>query len=234
MSLDFFTLSSVAALGFLWEHGDLPRSAQLAYAFRLLLLQALGFASSETELADLLRYGVDSWGESLPKVVEKGDKVARSQMDFFLGLFQESLAEVRSLYAGGELGGASDFLAVGAGRLSAAIGTADRATRARIGGSQLHMTATRLGLSNAEEVYISRLLTVTLREASAAGEVDFTGLGETLARGSMTEGGSAGALGELLAPALAVLTEGARGTLILRRPPVQGPRRAGPAATTLP
>ncbi len=202
-SLDLFTLSSVAALDFLARYGDEPRSAQLAYAFRLLLQQALGFAADEAEAGDLLRYGVDSWGERLPKVVERGDQVAESQRDLFLQILHESLANAASLRAGSApCAEASDFLVAGAHRLSAATGAADRRTRARIGGSQLHMTATRLGLGNAEEVYLSRLLTVTLREARAARAADLSWLG-----GTRPAEAPAGTLGDLLPPALAALAE---------------------------
>ncbi|MEO6195556.1 MAG: lantibiotic dehydratase C-terminal domain-containing protein [Thermoanaerobaculia bacterium] len=201
-SLDFFTLSSVAAVEFLFRHGDRPRSAQLAYAFRLLLQQALGFAIDETELLDLLRYGVDSMGEIMPKIVEKGDKVARSQMKVFLKLFHQSLSAVSSLHAESEpFSGASDFLALGAGRLSEAARTADRATRAGIGGSQLHMTATRLGLSNAEEVYLSRLLTATLEEALVRDEADLSWIEEKVSG----EESAAAALSALVPPALSAL-----------------------------
>jgi hypothetical protein len=157
----------------------------------------------ETELLDLLRYGVDSWGKTLPKVVEKGDLVAQAQRDALLELFHESLDEARVLASGREsLAMPTDFLVVGANRLSAAVG-ADRPTRARIGGSQLHMTATRIGLSNAEEVYVSRLLTVTLREARAGLSEHLSWLGSTRAAGE----DPATALGELLSPALAALAE---------------------------
>ncbi len=205
-SLDFFTLSSVAAVEFLSKYGDMSRSAQLAHAFHLLLQQSLGFAADETELFDLLRYGMDSWGGGPPKVVEKGDKIFQSQMDAFLQLFRKSLAEVRSLQAESEsFGGTSDFLVVGAGRLSAALKTADRSARVRIGGSQLHMTATRLGLSNVEEVYISRLLTVALRELLAATGEDLSWLGEKMAEKSAQDPGVG--FGDLLLPALAALAE---------------------------
>lgn len=178
-SLDFFTLSSVAALEFLSEHGSTPRSVQLADAFRLLLQQALGFATDETELADLLRYGVDSMGAMLPKILDKGDEMARSRMDVFLRLFRQGLSAVRSLDAGnGSVRGASELLILGAESLSVAVGGADRATRAGIGGSQLHMTATRLGLGNAEEVYLSRLLTATLEAVRLRGEDDLSWVGE--------------------------------------------------------
>ncbi|MFL6198845.1 MAG: lantibiotic dehydratase C-terminal domain-containing protein [Thermoanaerobaculia bacterium] len=157
-SLDLFTPSSVAAVEFLFRYADAPRSVQLARAFQLLLLQARGSAIDEAELADLLRYGVDSMGADMPKIVEKADAVARSQMDAFLRLFHEDQSSP-----------ASDLLALGARRLSHVAGSAGRAYRARIGGSQLHMTANRLGLANAEEVYLSRLLTATLEEARLHG-----------------------------------------------------------------
>lgn len=206
MSLDFFTLSSVAVVELLARYGSAPRAVQLTHAFRLLLRQALGFAADEVELADLLRYGVDSWGENMPTIVAKGDKVAAARKDVFLQLFGEGLADVRSPHDGdGASASASHFLALGSRKLSAAIGTGDRVTRARVGGSQLHMTATRLGLGNAEEVYLSRLLTVTLRQLRDAGEQDFSWLAEATAREAAEEPGKA--LGELLAPALAALAE---------------------------
>jgi hypothetical protein len=202
-SLDFFTLSSVVALEVLSQQGDAPRSAQLSQAFRLLLQQALGFAADETELGDLLRYGVDSMGAGMPAIVEKGDKVARTQRDAFLQLFQKSVAGVRSLQIGSEPSGrALGLLVEGAGRLSSAIGFTDRVARAWIGGSQLHMTASRLGLSNAEEVYLSRLLTVTLSEVLSSRAEDLSWLGEKSAAGT----GEA-PLSDLLAPALATLVE---------------------------
>jgi hypothetical protein len=177
LSLDVFALSSVAALEFLFRHGEISRSGQLVSAFRLLLGQALGFAADEIELADLLRYGVDWMGGELPKVLEKGDSVARSQQEAFLAIFDRSLFEAQSFYAAARAStDASGLLLLGAAWLSAAVGSADRFTRAKIGGSQLHMTATRLGLGNAEEVYLSRLLTVTLEEARARG-AELSGIG---------------------------------------------------------
>jgi hypothetical protein len=189
-SLDFFALSSVAAVEFLAQHGDALRSAQLTDAFQLLLQQALGFATDMNELSDLLRYGVDSWGEMMPKIVEKGDRVALSQRDVFLNLLHGSLAKMRSLPED-----ASGYLVLGASRLSAALATADRAVRAGIGGSQLHMTASRLGLSNAEEVYLSRLLTAILREEGGSIKLE------------ASPGAAEGELSDLLSPALARLAE---------------------------
>lgn len=203
-SLDFFVLSSVTAVQFIVQHGEAPRPIQLEHALRLLLQQAAGFAADETELLDLLRYGMDSWsGGGPPKVLEKADKVFALQTDAFLQLFRTRLSDVRSSLAEGERASrAVDFLILGAAKLSAVLNGADRATRARIGGSQLHMTATRLGIGNAEEVYISRLLTSTLRELSARGEGDLSWLGERAANAEENPGE---ALSALLPSALSAL-----------------------------
>ncbi len=203
-SLDFFVLSSVTAVQFLMQHGEEPRSVQLEHALRLLLQQAAGFAADGTELLDLLRYGMDSWGGGgPPKVLEKADKVFGLQQEAFLQLFRTSLRDVRSLLEGGERANqAVDFLVLGAAKLSTELHSEDRATRARIGGSQLHMTATRLGIGNVEEVYLSRLLTATLRELSAMGEEDLSWLGERAA-GEAEKPGEA--LSALLPRALSAL-----------------------------
>jgi hypothetical protein len=204
-SLDFFTLSSIVGIEFVSKCRYLQRSAQLAYAFRLLLQQAAGFAIDKVELFDLLGYGVDSLGAGRQKVIDKGDKVALSKMDSFLQLSRESLGEVRALSIENKyLVRASEFLIIGAGRLSAALGTTDRMTRMRIAGSHLHMTATRLGLSNAEEVYLSRILTLTLREMHATSEESLSWLKEKMVH-QLIE--APGALGDLLAPALEILAE---------------------------
>ncbi len=206
-SLDFFTLSSVAALEFFSKHGNAARSTQLAHAFRLLLQQALGFAAHEIELCDLLRYGVDSMGEDMPAILEKGDRVARYQRDTFLQIFQRSLAGVHFLQVGGDsFEGASGLLVTGSRRLSAAIGFADYEARAWIGGSQLHMTASRLGLSNAEEVYLSRLLTVTLAAVQATAGESLSWLGKKT-REAATAVDADKALDGLLSPALAALVD---------------------------
>jgi hypothetical protein len=200
LSLNFFTLSSVAAIEFLLRYGAMSRSAQLAQAYLLLLQQALGFATNEEELANLLSYGVDSWGFGPPKILDKGDKVFRDQIDMFLQLFSQSISYAHSLKAENRsLGQSSYFIVVGARRLSTAIKNTDRLTRARIGGSQLHMTASRLGLSNVEEVYISRLLAATIHEVLNTGKENFSWLKENAETVEPIE--------ELLPSALAALSD---------------------------
>jgi hypothetical protein len=202
ISLNMFSLSSVAALDFLSMYGDAKRTIQLAQGFRLLFQQALGFAVDRTELSDLVRYGVDSFGQVLPTAVEKGDKVARLQMHVFLQLFWNSLGVVAPP-VGKPSPTASDILMMGSRRLSGTLGGADRATRLRIGGSHLHMTATRLGLSNAEEVYISRIMAVTLDEVLANYCEDLSWLDERTRSSAEFHGE---ALDDLLRPAFATLT----------------------------
>ena len=204
-SLDCFTLSSVAAIDFHLRLGGAARPLQLAEAYGLLLRQALGFAHGEDELADLLRYGVDWLGHDLPKVVEKGDAVAQTQRERFRELLAGSLEEAREAREGADPAGLSpaSLLVAGAGRLSAAIGPAERGDRLRIGASQLHMTASRLGLTHAEEVYLSRILTRTLGEAGGEGSTDLSWLRE--AAGGRTGDEAGRALRQLLPHALAAL-----------------------------
>ena len=206
-SLDFFTLSSLAALELLAAHGDRPRAPQLAYTFQLLIRQALSFASNTSELADLLRYGVDYWGARMPTIVEKGDRVAEAQMSLFLRLFTEGLDEQQRISAGPQENySAVDFLSIGACRLSETVPRDNHASRLRIGTSQLHMTASRLGLSNTEEVYISRLMTKTLDEIKANNLRDLSMVGVQLTHDA---GKAAPALHQLLTPALHLLGKGA-------------------------
>lgn len=156
VSLDFFTVSSAAAIDFLVRSGAEPRSRQLILALRLLLAQALCFAIDEEELLALLGYGVESWGEEAPTILAKGDRVFAAQPDAFRGIFRQEISDQLSTESPPD--GLGPVLGEAARLLSQAVGREDRPTRKRIGVSQLHMTATRLGLGNLEEVYISRLL----------------------------------------------------------------------------
>lgn len=198
-SLTFFTISSVVSLLFLSQHLNTPRSFRLAAVLQLLLHQALGFAADEVELRLLLSYGVDGWGHSAPRLLEKGDEIFASQATALLKLFTAAVGSLRSLLPSEvPTAEAPSFLAVAASRLSADIGKHDPLIRLRIGTSQLHLTATRLGLSNAEEVYISRLLCNTLQELLSA-RSDITSLLPLVI--TPTES----SLADLLMPALASL-----------------------------
>jgi hypothetical protein len=161
-SLDFFTISSIAALDFLTCFGEEPRSRQLILAFRLLLRQALGFASDPDELLLLLSYGVLSWGKLYPAILAKGERVFATQREVLCGLFNQGISEVASEVSAN---GTAACLCKAAQILSRIVGWAD--LRRSIGVSQLHMTATRIGLSNPEEAYISHLLSAAAQSILA-------------------------------------------------------------------
>jgi hypothetical protein len=198
-SLDFFTLSSALALDVLQRHSGESRARQLLLFLRLLLRQALYFAVDKEELLALAGYGVESWGEALPTILAKGDKIFAGQREIFHDLFRR---EIRSPSPAEPVSGLVDLLGVAAAQLSGLVGKDDCSLRQRIGISQLHMTATRLGLSNIEETYISRLLYSTTREFL---EEDST------AASFLTRPREAGgeALCDLLPRAFAFLLEGA-------------------------
>lgn len=158
-SVDFFVLSSATVLELLREHGAEPRARHVTLAFQVLAGQALGFARDEEDLIVLLRYAVDLWGERMPRAMEKADRVLSEKKRIFDQLFDKELA-----------GEARARLNEGARRLAWIVRGADRSVHQRIGTSQLHMTANRLGLDNAEEVFLSQILTRLASERITSGE----------------------------------------------------------------
>jgi len=161
-SVDFFVLSSATVLELLREHGAEPRARHVTLALQVLAGQALGFARDEEDLIVLLRYAVDLWGERMPQAMEKADRVLTEKKRIFDQLFDKEPD-----LAAGE---ARARLNQGARRLAWIVRGADRSVHQRIGTSQLHMTANRLGLNNAEEVFLSRILTRVATERITSGE----------------------------------------------------------------
>lgn len=162
-SLDFFVISSAAALELLREHGGEPRTRQVTLAFQILAGQALSFARDEEDLIVLLRYAVDIWGGRMSQAMEKADRVLAEKRKVFDQLFERELDFGVAVATRTELN-------EGARRLAWAVRDADRSVHQRIGTSQLHMTANRLGLNNAEEVFLSQILTRLAGERIASGE----------------------------------------------------------------
>jgi hypothetical protein len=171
-SLDFFAISSATVLELLSGYGSEPRSRQLALAFRVLACQALSFARDEEDLLCLLRYAVDLWGGKMPRALEKAERVLAEQRRTFDRLFERERyllsAGPGAVASAGEEAKAQ--LGEAARRLAWIVRAADRSMHQRIGTSQLHMTANRLGLNNAEEVYLSQILTSMASELIASGE----------------------------------------------------------------
>jgi hypothetical protein len=205
-SLGFFAVSSAVALDFLLRHGEQPRSRQLAVAFSLMVRQALCFARDEEELIALARYGVDSWGGAMPAIVAKADRVFAEQGEGFRQLFGRELAAMGSI-AAEPPSEAAAWLPEASRRLSQAIGE-DLAVRRKIGISQLHMAANRLGLSNPEEVYLSRILSNRIAEALAAGAETGAELREALATNGQRRPAGTPDWRELLSAAMPAVGEG--------------------------
>lgn len=158
-SLDLFAASSVRALELLGELGSLS-AGQAQTRFVVLLVQlAAAFAGSERELYDLAGYGVRFMGSPFQRCVEQAE-----------GLFarrREALTEVvaRALAADALR---DEPLVDAVRRFAPTIADLEPAKRWRIAASHLHMTANRLGLLNADEVYLSRIAERAVRLLLAA------------------------------------------------------------------
>jgi hypothetical protein len=154
LSLDLFTLSSVIAIYSLEAGNAENRSVQLGRFFRLLASQVQGLAAGENELLAILGRLSTPPSETLMGVIRKADQVFQTRQNVFVQLF-EGLEDDRQGW----------LLSEGAARLRQGLGSADPATRERIAVSQIHMTANRLGLGLAEELYLCRLLSLAAAEA---------------------------------------------------------------------
>jgi Lantibiotic biosynthesis dehydratase C-term len=148
-SLAFFAVSSCEALRFLHQLKGEAGPRLLPFAFHLLGTQALGFAHDPEELLELLHYPVRSWDATPPLLVERADQVFAQQK---AGLGQVLRHLIDELVA--ERLPRAETAA--ARRLAWTVHQSP--ARRRILSNQLHMTANRLGLRNAEEVYVTRLL----------------------------------------------------------------------------
>jgi thiopeptide-type bacteriocin biosynthesis protein len=206
-SLDFFGVSSAVAWELLSRQGAVARASLLASAYRLLLRQALGFAASETELRTLLSYGLDRFPAAGPAIAAKGDAAFDARPETFQGLFRHELAAAATGHAAAEAGRpAASRLGAAARGLSLAVAAATAYQRQDIGISQLHMTANRLGLTNSEEAYLSRLLSRTAESLFPSATDPRTGL-QAVFESAAEPAVQPPALPRLLAQALAGLAE---------------------------
>ncbi len=147
-SLELFTLSSLAALDSLERCFAAPRGLQLNAFLRHLARQAWGTAAAGEELLDLLAGLTQPAYAAFPRVVERADHTFAERPEVF----------VRLLATGCEAGEDVTGLADGTAWLRRRLAPAGEPVRRRILASHLHMSANRLGLSNAEEAYLYRLL----------------------------------------------------------------------------
>jgi thiopeptide-type bacteriocin biosynthesis protein len=167
-SLGLFALSSATVLRHLCQiAGGAGRGRLLAVAAETLWRQALGYAGDSAELARLLAYSREQWGqEHHPRAAEQAAEAWERQQEALVALALREIERRLALAPSLPLDGAQDPLAAGSLLLSRALGHLEPARRIYIGWSHLHMTANRLGLRNSEEILLSALLGAALEEAS--------------------------------------------------------------------
>lgn len=162
-SLDYFAVSSVKALRYCAEYGAEKRARQLSAACRILARQLWSFAASEEEAFAVLAAFIAS--RKLAPILPHGDRAYEKRRDGFLSLLRSELAALSAPQVLPDLDDAASR------QLSREARTADAGTRCRIGASQLHMTANRLGVTNAEEVYLGRILEHAARDLATTDPV---------------------------------------------------------------
>ncbi|HEY0512118.1 MAG TPA: thiopeptide-type bacteriocin biosynthesis protein [Thermoanaerobaculia bacterium] len=167
-SLDFFHASSACVLHLLARHPGLDKPRRLGLGLRLLWRQALGFAAHRQEIAELVAYATP---EQRSPLAERADREFEARADHYVRLLWELLREaIAGLQAAESDPGIADgLLTAAARRLRQQVAGAGEEARWRILGSQLHMTANRLGLLKPEEVYLGRILWRALQRAEAEG-----------------------------------------------------------------
>jgi hypothetical protein len=154
-SLDLFTLSSTSVLQALRTPGGVDAGELRLISLRLILHLAWGLVGNDNSCKDrdrffeLVRYAPTFMGEESYVICLK-------EAD---ALFTRKRDQLRKLVQSELLGGAGPGqLSVAAGQFSTALTGVDDYKRWYIAASHIHMTANRLGLNNAQEVYLSQIL----------------------------------------------------------------------------
>jgi hypothetical protein len=167
-SLDLFSLSSLYALRTAALAGEVTAAARLGEASRAMLRLAWGLAGGVDELPALVAWAGGGYVGALDAFAARGDEAFERGRDAFCARVRRELVALASGGTGDDGSDAPAWLGAAAAGLEREIRGADAARRWRIAWSQLHMTANRLGLRNAEEVYVGRMLqraVVALAEA---------------------------------------------------------------------
>ena len=207
-SLAFFTISSAHALVFEREFGGLPRSRQLPLTLCVLLWQAWGLATDESDFRALLGYyGI---GQELhPEMVHLAEETFRRSRETLTGLVHRELLRLTAAPDDADEEPASLASAVslvtGARALSGALG--DLAPRARwsVVSSQMHMAANRLGLTNPQETLSAGILTRAAAAVAASDTELWRRVGGALQRRSKVTAGAAALLSQVRSHLAALL-----------------------------
>jgi thiopeptide-type bacteriocin biosynthesis protein len=154
-ALSFFALSSMEALRFVaaWRHE--PRARQLIEILTRLARQAIATARTVQELRSLADYAVQSRQRMAP-IVARADQMFEQRSPELTRRIRNLFVAAAAPTAGTP--GSPEAHVDHARCLTAALEELDGEARWTVLGSQMHMTANRLGLSPPEESYLSAIL----------------------------------------------------------------------------
>jgi Lantibiotic biosynthesis dehydratase C-term len=154
LALELFNLSSSTVLRGLSEHcNSIPvwsRTALLRFAVQL----AWGFAADEEEFISLAGYAEHFMGKNFAPCLQEGDEIFNRRSAEFMAMLNGELTQL----AAEDVPLEAHVLASGALCVARSLTSRSAQERWNAAASHIHMTANRLGINNAEEVYLSRVL----------------------------------------------------------------------------
>lgn len=155
-SLDLFHCASAEIVQLFRKRADSGSTWIPAAMLRLMLRLAWGMAGEDEHMfLDLIGYGERFMGARFPKSAGQSDAVFDRQGPRLVRLAAVEL-ECMAAFDGPDFD--HDGLAAGGSRLAVLLDGLSEDARWYLAASHIHMAANRLGLTNAEEVYVSRLL----------------------------------------------------------------------------
>lgn len=157
-SLRFFAVSSVRAIRFVAENQAARPVRRMALSLSLLLEQALGLARDREELLALLDY-FSGWREKMATVISGADAAFDRHPESWCEIFRaRSRASAAMSTVPASERRPNGLLCGAAQALADATASLAPGARLELARSHMHMTANRIGLSNAFESYVSHLL----------------------------------------------------------------------------
>ncbi|MEM8933558.1 MAG: lantibiotic dehydratase C-terminal domain-containing protein [Acidobacteriota bacterium] len=153
---DLFAVSSTMAVDAVAALADVPPARWLATKLRYLAHQAIASSDDPAMLDHVLAYPMRLWGSVQPRVIERGDAAFEKQHRAFAALvWREADTWRRGEHV--EMPGAH-WLGPATRAITRRLRRDPAVDVGEIAVSQLHMSANRLGINNAEELYLCRIL----------------------------------------------------------------------------
>jgi len=198
-SLDFFALSSARALGLLGHRATVTAGEWLTIALRLEARHVLGFADDIAGLESLIAEPRAAPGAGPDLLRERADQAFGESGDRLVQLLRREIEKL----------GLAALSPLEDGEVARCLGRelrgVERATRTRIFVNQIHMTANRLGLANAEEAYVARILWRTFRRLEETDPTTWSDLASLLSHRAARDLAQARRLQDLLSLAFDTL-----------------------------